>query len=72
MITFNGHTESDIPGLRVLERTITTPSKKKNKSSIPFMNSAYDFSTIGSGGDNVYEQRPIKVKFGIVASSKPR
>lgn len=45
--------------------SISAPSKKKIKDSVPFMNSSYDFSTIGSNGEIVYDDRIIKAKFNL-------
>lgn len=70
MITFNSKKDTEIDGLIVLARTISTPSKKKIKIEVPFMNSTYDFSTIGSNGEIVYNQREISLTFGIKAISK--
>ncbi|MDP4143176.1 MAG: phage tail family protein [Bacillota bacterium] len=70
MVTFNDKKETDIPGLFLKDRKILAPTKQKIKVNVPFMNSAYDMSTVGSGGEIVYSQRPIECKFGIKASSK--
>lgn len=70
MITFNGKKESEIDGVIVIDRVISTPSKKKIKVSVPFMNSSYDFSTVGSNGEITYNQRDINITFAIKAISK--
>lgn len=70
MITFNDTKETDIPGLFLNDRKIYAPSKKKIKVEIPFMSGSYDFSTVGSDEDIVYEDRVIECKFGIKSRSK--
>lgn len=54
------------------QKVISFPSKKKVKDSVPFMNGSYDFSTIGTNGEIVYEQRDIKIIIGFPAQSKER
>ena len=44
--------------------------KKKIKETVPFMNGYYDFSTIGSNGEIMYEEREIDITFGIPAWNK--
>lgn len=69
-ITFNAkHSYNDF-GLIMNSRKITTPSKKKIKSDVPGMNSVYDFSTIASNGELIYNQRTIECVFTLLASSK--
>lgn len=69
-ITFNQkHSFADF-GLILNNRTITTPSKKKIKSDIPGMNSVYDFSTVASKGELIFNQRAIQCVFTLLASSK--
>jgi predicted phage tail component-like protein len=45
--------------------SIQPPSKKKIKVPVPFMNSSYDFSTVGSSGEIVYTDRIIKTRFNL-------
>ncbi|MCB2311602.1 phage tail family protein [Clostridium tagluense] len=69
-LTFNGkHSYNDF-GIYLESKSLQAPSKKKIKVDVPFMNSTYDFSTIGSGGEIVYNQRDIVVKFGISSRNK--
>jgi predicted phage tail component-like protein len=48
---------------------IQPPSKKKIKDSVPFMHGSYDFSTVGSSGEQVYNERIIRAKFNITKST---
>jgi len=69
-ITFNGkHSFSDF-NLIMNGKKISTPSKKKIKESVPFMNSVYDFSTVGSNGEITYNQRAIEVQFTLISTNK--
>lgn len=62
-ITFNDkHSYMDF-GLYIVAKSISPPSKKKIKVDIPFMNSKYDFSTVGSNGEIVYNHREITINF---------
>lgn len=68
--TFNGkHNYNDI-GVVMHSRSIQPPSKKKIKDSVPFMNGAYDFSTVATGGEATYEQREISVELGMPTYNK--
>lgn len=53
-------------------KTISFPSKKKVKDSVPFMNGEYDFSTIGANGEITYENREIKIVLGFPAANKEK
>ena len=69
-ITFNNkHSFSDF-NLILNSKEISTPSKKKVKESIAGMNSTYDFSTVASGGEIVYNQRSLKYNFTLLCNSK--
>jgi len=69
-ITFNGkHSYNDFQ-LIMTGKRISTPSKKKIKVDVPGMHSVYDFSTVASNGDIVYNQRLIEVDLTLLASSK--
>ena len=69
-ITFNNkHSFSDF-NLILNSKEISTPSKKKIKSGVPGMNSLYDFSTVASGGEIVYNQRSLKYNFTLLCNSK--
>ncbi|MBV4423670.1 distal tail protein Dit [Clostridium tyrobutyricum] len=66
-ITFNGkHSLKDM-GLYAESKTINAPSKKKITDSVPFMHGFYDFSTVGSNGEQVYDTRTITVTLRIIA-----
>ncbi|MBV4447741.1 phage tail family protein [Clostridium tyrobutyricum] len=68
-ITFNGkHSLKDI-GLYAEDKTINAPGKKKITDSVPFMHGFYDFSTVGSNGEQVYDTRTITVTLRIIAYS---
>lgn len=51
-------------------KSIQSPSKKKIKESVPFMNGSYDFSTVGSGGEITYNEREITIILGLPAYNK--
>lgn len=69
-ITFNGkHSYTDF-NLIMNSKKIGTPSKKKIKDSVPGMHSVYDFSTVASNGEIIYNQRAIEVRFTLICSSK--
>lgn len=71
-IKFNGkHSFTDF-NLILNSKKIGTASKKKIKVSVPFMNSTYDFSTLGSNGEATYTQRGIDIKFTIISYSKAK
>ncbi len=65
----NKHSYSDYK-LLLEKKTILPPAKKKIKIDIPFMNGSYDFSTVATNGEAVFEERKIEVLFGFKASSK--
>lgn len=69
--TFNGIHNSDM-GVVMNNMNIEFPSKKKIKESVPFMNGSYDFSTVGSFGEIVYEQRKITIGIGIPSETKEK
>ncbi|WP_278382327.1 distal tail protein Dit [Clostridium tyrobutyricum] len=65
-LTFNGkHSFSEF-GLYVEKKTINPPSKKKIVDDVPFMHGNYDFSTVGSRGEQVFDTRTITVKFALI------
>lgn len=65
-LTFNGkHSFNDF-GLYVEKKTIDPPAKVKILETVPFMNSKYDFSTIGSGGEQIFDTRTITVKLALI------
>lgn len=57
-------------GIAMESASIGFPAKKKIKETVPFMNGYYDFSTIGSNGEIMYEEREIDITFGIPAQNK--
>ena len=57
-------------GIAMESASIGFPAKKKIVETVPFMNGYYDFSTIGSNGEIMYEEREIDITFGIPAQSK--
>jgi len=69
-ITFNNKHSSDDFNLILNSKELSTPSKKKIKSGVPGMNSLYDFSTVASGGEIVYNQRSLKYNFTLICNSK--
>lgn len=64
-VTFNGKHSGNDFNLFMISKSIQSPAKKKIKVDMIGMNSCYDFSTVASGGEVVFEQREITVKFGI-------
>lgn len=68
-ITFNGkHSLRDL-GLYAENKIINAPPKKKITDSVPFMHGVYDFSTIGSNGEQVFDLRTVTVTLRIIAYS---
>lgn len=68
-VTFNDIHNNDI-GVVMQSKSIQSPSKKKLKDSVPFMNGSYDFSTVGSNGEIMYNEREISIVFGLPAETK--
>lgn len=66
IIKNNKHSYNDF-NMILLERAIEYPKKNKIKNSVPFMNGEYDFS--GLYGNQSYEERKLKYKFGISSNS---
>lgn len=56
-------------GLYAENKIINAPPKKKITDSVPFMHGVYDFSTVGSNGEQVYDTRTITVTLRIIAYS---
>lgn len=69
-ITFNGKNSLTDFGLWVEEKSIEPPSKVKILESVPYMHSKYDFSTVGSGGEEVFDTRAITVKFALICYTR--
>ncbi|MBU3126738.1 hypothetical protein [Clostridium tagluense] len=55
-------------GLRIISREFNPPNKRKIKVTVPFMNGAYDFSTLF--GDQIYEERIIKYTLDLKYRNK--
>ena len=69
-IIFNGkHSFNDF-GLYVEEQHILPPAKIKITASVPFMSGYYDFSTIGSNGQQNYAMRTITVKLALLSDTR--
>lgn len=66
---FNSKTPEEL-GVYFLKKTVLSPSKKKIKENIAFMDSVYDFSSVATMGEPIYTQRIIKCTFAIVGRSK--
>jgi predicted phage tail component-like protein len=69
-VIFNNKNCYNDIGVMIESINIQPPSKKKIKQSVPFMNGSYDFSTVGSLGEIVYEGRIIKVKFILAEKNR--
>lgn len=69
--SFNGVHNTE-KGVVMHSKVIQSPSKKKIKTSVPFMNSEYDFSTVATNGEITYNNREITVVIGIPSESKER
>lgn len=59
-------------GLIMESKSIQSPSKKKIKMDVPFMNGSYDFSTVGSNGEITYTERNITMVLALPTLSKQR
>ena len=68
-VKINGKHNNEF-GIAMESASIGFPAKKKIKETVPFMNGYYDFSTIGSNGEIMYEEREIDITFGIPAWNK--
>jgi predicted phage tail component-like protein len=66
-ITFNSNHSLKDMGLYAESKTINAPSKKKITDSVPFMHGIYDFSTVGSNGEQMYDTRTVTVTLRIIA-----
>ena len=67
IIKGNKHSYDDF-GLKIISREFNSPSKKKVKETLPYMNGSYDFSSLY--GDNIYEERTIKYVFDFRYKNK--
>jgi len=69
-LNFNGKHSYDDYKLYLESKSIQSPGKKKIKLDVPFMNSFYDFSTIGSNGEIIYTERSIIVILVLPTKNK--
>ena len=67
--TFNNKHNNDV-GVVMHSKLIQPPSKKKIKESVPFMNGSYDFSTVGTNGEQTFSERDITIIIGLPAETK--
>lgn len=65
----NRHSFNDF-NIYVEKISIQPPAKKKIKVDIPFMNGSYDFSTVGSNGEIIYQPRDITISLGFLVNDK--
>lgn len=65
----NKHSYNDFE-LLLESKKILPPAKKKIKLDVPFLNGSYDFSTIATNGEQIFNERKIDVVFGFTARSK--
>lgn len=63
-ITFNNRNSLD-QGLIINSINISPPTPKLITISVPFSNSIYDFSTVNTGGIQVFNNRNINIKFSF-------
>lgn len=69
-LTFNGkHSFNDF-GVYLKNKTILPPSKTKILETVPYMSGNYDFSTVGSNGEQVFDTRPVKVSLDFKGINK--
>jgi len=69
-IIFNGKKNYTDLNIMLVSFSIQSPSKKKIKVPVPFMSGSYDFSTVGSNGEIIYDERTIKAKFDLKSSNR--
>lgn len=58
----NKHSYNDFE-IKILSRSISIPSKRKIKDTVPFMNGSYDFSLLY--GEQTYDEREITYTFSL-------
>ena len=63
----NKHSFKDF-GLKIFQRDIHSPSKKKIKATVPYMNGSYDFSELY--GEQIYEERTLIYQFDLRYANK--
>lgn len=69
---FNGKKNLTDLGIKLESFSISAPSKRKIKETVPFMNGSYDFSTVGSNGEIIYDDRTIKVRYNLEEKDRAR
>ena len=67
IIKNNKHSYGDF-GIKILSRTISNPTKRKIKETIPFMNGSYDFSLLY--GEQSYDERELSYTFSLPKMDK--
>lgn len=70
--SFNGKHSINDMGVIMEYKKIQPPAKKKIKLAVPYMNGMYDFSTIGSNGEQVFDQRTINIKIDLLGRDKTK
>lgn len=63
----NKHSYNDF-GIKILSRSISIPSKRKIKDTVPFMNGSYDFSLLY--GEQTYDERETTYTFSLPKKDK--
>lgn len=63
----NKHSYNDFE-IKILSRSISIPSKRKIKDTVPFMNGSYDFSLLY--GEQTYYEREITYTFSLPKKDK--
>jgi hypothetical protein len=63
----NKHSYNDFE-IKILSRSISIPSKRKIKDTVPFMNGSYDFSLLY--GEQTYDEREITYTFSLPKKDK--
>lgn len=68
-ITFNNKTNNDFDVV-VEDISIQPPSKRKTKESVIGMNGYFDFSTVATNGEIIYDEREILIRFNLITSNR--
>jgi predicted phage tail component-like protein len=69
-IIFNGKGSLTDFGALLIDFSPQPPAPKKIKDSVPFMNGSYDFSTVATNGEVVFNERKINCSLDFFADSK--
>lgn len=69
-LTFNNKNSYSDFNITIEKVSIQSPSKKKIKDSVPYRNGSYDFSTVGSNGEIIYNERELKINFNLKCKNK--